>query len=103
MTDSPTTLKLLVEWTINLGAMRFAVWLVDVLKVPEWPYDLKTYFGIFVAVVVGLAAWGVGLFMGYLPLPVPDSRQWIEGAAGVALTIIVGSQVWYGALKARRV
>lgn len=97
------TLKDLLAVGVTIGAMRFSVWVMDRVKLPAWTYDIKTYIGVGIAVVVGLALWGLELVFGYVDVPVGDWRQWVEAAVQVALVVVAGSQLWYGALKARRV
>lgn len=90
--EGVTTLQTLLDWVIRLGAMYLAFRLTEWL---DWPVDseIRRYVAFTIASALGLCAWGVGIEFGYIAQPAADWHAWVEGAAGVVLTIILGAQI----------
>ncbi len=94
-----STLKALVDWLLRAGAAYLAFWLVeqmrDDLLVGLTPEQAR-YVSFVVAGLFGLLAWAIGLEFGYIERPVGDWHAWVEGGAGVVLTVVLGAQAVHG-------
>jgi len=95
-----TTLKTLIDWAIRVGAAQLAFWLMNRLPVDGLAYDTKNFLSWAIAGVLALAAWGAGIGMGYISVPTGDWRAWVEGAAGIVLTVVVLNRGLYARAKA---
>ena len=87
-----TTLQAAVDWIIRIGAMVLAYRITEAIKYPLGS-EQRRYLSFAIGAALGLAAWGVGLEFGYIATPTGDWHAWVEAAAGVVLTIVLGSQV----------
>lgn len=87
-----TTLQALFDWIIRIGAMLLAFNIVERAPLP-YSAEVRRYAAFAVGAVIGLLAWGLGIEFGYIQQPVPDWHAWVESAAAVVLTIVIGAQV----------
>ena len=94
-----------IAWVLSGGGAGiiayFVVGKVKFLK--ELGPDYKRYASLGITALLALAAWGAGLGMEYLKMPV-DWRGWMEAAFSVIAIALFAAQGIHGAvdLRARR-
>jgi hypothetical protein len=95
-----------IAWVLSGGgAGVIAFFLVGKVKaLRSLEPDYKRYASIGIAVVLALLAWGAGMGMGYLAVPI-DWRGWIEAAFATIALAYVTSQTVHGVtdLRQRRI
>lgn len=92
-----------IAWVLSGGgAGIISFFLMDKVKfLAELASDYKRYASIGLTGLLALAAWGAGMGMQYLNVPV-DWRGWIEAAFSVIAVALVTSQTIHGATALRQ-
>lgn len=78
---------------------------VSYLLLKWWPWyannpdpDVKRWIAIVGTEFVALAAWGVAIWMGFVPTPGPTAQEWVNAIANILLaggTSYQTSQMWH--------
>ena len=92
-----------IAWVLSGGGAGIvAFFAVDKVKfLRNLEPDYKRYASIGLTALLALAAWGAGMGMQYLQVPV-DWRGWIEAAFSTIAVSLVTSQVIHGATALRQ-
>ena len=91
-----------LAWVLSGGgAGVIAYFIVGKTSLNELGADYKRYASIAVTAALAIVAWGAGMGMNYLNVPV-DWRGWVEAAFSVIAVALTTSQVIHGARDLRQ-
>ena len=97
------TLKEAVLWVMSGGGAGVIAYLLigNVKALKSLAPDYKRYVSIALTALLALAAWGAGMGMQYLQVPV-DWRGWIESAFSIIAVALFASQGIHGVVDLRQ-
>lgn len=99
METLPTSLKTLLELLGGSLGIYLSVRIMEAIKLSSWSIDRCTWTGIFIAAILGVAAWVGGCVMGYNQFPATTGdfwwRAWVEVIVGVGLVSGVAAKAYY--------